>query len=294
MRRFPQIAKMLEAGDVNIATVAMISRLLTSSNCDQLLSRIRRRSQDDVRAIVAEYRPESATPDRVRPVCVRVAVDSTRTSSSVRSKPDRETGPSPDGHVPAHTMSQPTPTSGSRSQAAPASADTEAPPPSKIERKHELRFLVGSEFMRKFERVKEILSNRNAGAAMEDVFDAAMESFLHANCPLERARRRARKQAGGEIASSHRRDPAGASARRIKAATRDRVHERDHGRCTWVGPGGRRCGATRNLEIDHIVPVAHGGSNAQSNLRLLCRAHNLLAAEQVYGREFMAPFVARE
>lgn len=69
---------------------------------------------------------------------------------------------------------------------------------------------------------------------------------------------------------------------------------RDGGRCTWVGPSGRRCGATYHLEIDPIVPFARGGGHEPSNLRVLCRAHNRLAAEQVYGRDKMRRLARRE
>ena len=33
-----------------------------------------------------------------------------------------------------------------------------------------------------------------------------------------------------------------------------------------------RCGATKNLEKDHMVPKSRGGSNDDSNKRLLCEA----------------------
>jgi hypothetical protein len=41
------------------------------------------------------------------------------------------------------------------------------------------------------------------------------------------------------------------------------------------------------LQIDHRQPAGKGGSSKPDNLRLLCRAHNSLAAEQAYGREHM-------
>jgi 5-methylcytosine-specific restriction endonuclease McrA len=44
------------------------------------------------------------------------------------------------------------------------------------------------------------------------------------------------------------------------------------------------------LELDHIVPVALGGRSTVDNLRLCCRAHNTLHAEQVFGREHMDQF----
>jgi hypothetical protein len=47
---------------------------------------------------------------------------------------------------------------------------------------------------------------------------------------------------------------------------------------------GVRCGSQAWLEIDHCQPAGKGGSSEPDNLRLLCRAHNLFAAEQAYGR----------
>jgi len=39
---------------------------------------------------------------------------------------------------------------------------------------------------------------------------------------------------------------------------------RDHWRC-------RSCGGCRTLDVHHIVPIKHGGSNLPSNLKTLCR-----------------------
>lgn len=76
----------------------------------------------------------------------------------------------------------------------------------------------------------------------------------------------------------------------IPTEVRRRVWERDGGRCTWEGPDGRRCGSRWQVEVDHARPPSLGGTSEPANLRLLCRRHNLLHAEEVYGREFMARF----
>ena len=86
----------------------------------------------------------------------------------------------------------------------------------------------------------------------------------------------------------------GMRSRHIPQAVRDEVYARDGGRCAFIGPGGRRCTETRNLEIDHIVPFGKGGCNDPGNLRLLCRAHNRFAAENEYGRTHMEKFHRRE
>ncbi len=71
---------------------------------------------------------------------------------------------------------------------------------------------------------------------------------------------------------------------------RRQVWKRDGGRCTWTSPDGRRCGSRWQLELDHVTPPLFGGGATADNLRLRCKPHNLLYAEQVYGREHMDLF----
>jgi 5-methylcytosine-specific restriction endonuclease McrA len=40
------------------------------------------------------------------------------------------------------------------------------------------------------------------------------------------------------------------------------------------GPTCAKCGTTDNLTVDHIVPLARGGSDELSNLQLLCKPCN--------------------
>jgi 5-methylcytosine-specific restriction endonuclease McrA len=74
----------------------------------------------------------------------------------------------------------------------------------------------------------------------------------------------------------------------ITRATRLAVAERDGLRCTWCGPDGTRCSARAWLELDHKVCRGFGGDSSVENLRLLCRAHNLRAAEHAYGERHIA------
>jgi 5-methylcytosine-specific restriction endonuclease McrA len=41
------------------------------------------------------------------------------------------------------------------------------------------------------------------------------------------------------------------------------------------------------LEKDHVIPVARGGKGTVTNTRSLCRAHNRLVAEQLFGKGFL-------
>ncbi len=58
-----------------------------------------------------------------------------------------------------------------------------------------------------------------------------------------------------------------AARSRIPDSVRALVIVRDGGRC-------RKCHSTRNLEVDHIVPVSRGGGAEEDNLETLCRRCN--------------------
>ncbi len=51
--------------------------------------------------------------------------------------------------------------------------------------------------------------------------------------------------------------------------------------CQYQSPDGKRCGSHFQIQIDHMTPVAWGGSSSTDNLRLFCRTHNLLLAQQM-------------
>lgn len=84
--------------------------------------------------------------------------------------------------------------------------------------------------------------------------------------------------------------PAAGARSAIPAHVRREVWLRDGGRCTWTGPDGHRCDSRWKLEFDHIQPVGRGGTSTPDNIRLLCKRHNMLHAEQTFGRAHMARF----
>lgn len=59
---------------------------------------------------------------------------------------------------------------------------------------------------------------------------------------------------------------------------------RANSQCEFVDAStGQRCTSRFGMERDHILPLGKGGSNEIQNLRLLCRAHNLLMARRHFG-----------
>ena len=59
----------------------------------------------------------------------------------------------------------------------------------------------------------------------------------------------------------------GARRERIAESVRLFVWQIDEGKCV-------QCGHKENLEFDHIIPLAEGGSNTERNIQLLCEACN--------------------
>jgi hypothetical protein len=73
----------------------------------------------------------------------------------------------------------------------------------------------------------------------------------------------------------------------IRASLRREVWKRANGKCSG-------CGGLYRLQIDHIEPIAKGGTNAPENLRLLCFHCNQRQADLKLGREKMERFRNQE
>ena len=71
------------------------------------------------------------------------------------------------------------------------------------------------------------------------------------------------------------------SRKAISAKIRRHLLGKSDACCAYQNPKtGKACGSKYQLQIDHIEPLAFGGSNNLENLRVLCRTHNLQAASQ--------------
>ncbi len=68
--------------------------------------------------------------------------------------------------------------------------------------------------------------------------------------------------------------------RSISKSKRYRIWKRDGGACV-------KCGSKKGLQVDHIVPVARGGSCEEENLRILCGGCNLREGVKSFGLEKM-------
>jgi 5-methylcytosine-specific restriction endonuclease McrA len=158
-------------------------------------------------------------------------------------------------------------------------------PRASIEPLSECRFRVeltaSAELREKIERCCDLMSHANPSRDLAVVMERAIDLLL---VDLEKKRLGATTGRGPKTRNSGiARRPVASG--RVSTAVRREVFERDGSRCTFVSEDGRRCDASAFLELDHVHPRAVGGSNDVTNLRVRCRAHNQLWAEQTFGRE---------
>jgi len=144
------------------------------------------------------------------------------------------------------------------------------------ERRCLLQVSISTELRAKLERARDLMGHKNPTGDLETILDAALDVLL-AKVERERLGKVAKPRPG----PAH---PGPTKAGYVPRAVRREVFERDGGQCAFVDAHARRCPSRSFLEIDHIQSRALGGSDDAANLRLLCRAHNRLHAEEVFGK----------
>ncbi len=150
------------------------------------------------------------------------------------------------------------------------------------ERRCLLQVSISTELRAKLERARDLMRHRNPTGDLEAILDAALDVLL---AKIEKERLGKAASPRGKDGHAH---PGPTKAGYVPRAVRREVFERDGGQCTFVDAHDRRCPTQAFLEIDHIQSRALGGSDDAANLRLLCRAHNRLHAEEVFGKTYVA------
>ena len=160
-------------------------------------------------------------------------------------------------------------------------AATAPPVPPRIaplsEDRYEVRFTAGTALRDKIERAKDLLRHRHPTGDLEAVMNRAFDALV---TQLEKERTGASKRTQRKPRPTH--------TDHLPRAVRRAVFERDGERCSFVGAEGHRCSASGHLELDHTLSKALGGEATVANLRVRCRKHNLLHAEEVFGEAHVA------
>ncbi|MFL5262101.1 MAG: HNH endonuclease [Anaeromyxobacteraceae bacterium] len=288
IQRFPEVIAPLRSGKLCLSSVAELAGVLTPENQAEVLPRFFHASKQEAKAIAAELCPNEAPPRRD----VVTALHPALRSEAARAAPapaapllaERPAPPAPaeqvhpaDPSLEAGPRSPPVPFA----PAAPA-AKRDATEPLTVDLSR-LHVTVSRRFLAKLAAARDALSHRHPGASAEAVLEAGLDLLL-----AERDRKRG-------LVEKPRKAPAAPSARprHVPASLRRAVFTRDEGKCQWPMDGGGVCGSTTRLELDHVVPLARGGTTTLSNLRIACAFHNQLAARQLLGAHLMDRYTGR-
>jgi 5-methylcytosine-specific restriction endonuclease McrA len=289
LRRFPRLEAALRDGRLCLSTASKLAPILTEENVDEVVRRAAFKTTSEVDQLVAALHPRPAPAQGVRKL-PQPQLNRTEHMSVASPAPHM----APTGTTPALA---PAPPETGRVEAAcsdtPAAPPHTPPEPHRVEVRpldaalYSLRVTLDASTKADLDTLASLLSHtcgRDLAAVLREAIRCGLEKHGKRRGAVKPARpTRSAPQASSGSAVSTGRD--------IPRAVAREVWERDGDECTWIGTDGRRCSSRYQPEIDHIVPAALGGPSTVSNTRILCKAHNMLHAEQVYGPEHMARFL---
>ena len=295
VRQFPQILEHLKSGKINLTTASLVAPHITSDNSQKLIEDVAGKTQNQVKEIVTLLAVE-ARPDEVMSADSSSGLFPTPVSAVVRLETKRKENIKL--VVDRTRFSPPLQTEALKTEEDSRYFRKQATHFDKKLR-YELRFSVSRECQRKLDRARVLMSAKfPRGASLEETLEELLDGYVEKQ---ERRTVRAVERVSTRVASrklllpelelgSQAESNNERSTRHIPAAVRRQVVERDQGVCAYVSPEGVRCGCEWDVEVDHVVPFSLGGTHELGNLRLLCRAHNVLMAEKVLGENTMRRF----
>jgi 5-methylcytosine-specific restriction endonuclease McrA len=291
LREFPRLEAPLRDGRLSLTTVVTLRPVLTNEGLDAIVASAAFKSDEDTKHLVATLLPRSAPKEGIRklpepaprlPVPAPEPARSPGREESVEPEPvdvaaRTEAAESPEDRMPKDLLG-----SALTSPARPSSRPSLEP---LCADQWSMRVTIDAALKEDLEALKSLLSHKLPKGELAEVLREAVR------CAIERHGKRR-----GAVKPSRERKPPERKARSagrrepVPAAVKRAVWQRDGGRCTYVSPDGRRCESRWQLELDHVEAAALGGPSTVANTRLRCKPHNLLHADETFGREHMARF----
>ena len=275
--KFPGIYELFVQKQVSLTTLSIIAPVLREENQEDILRQVSGKSPQEVEWVAARLNPTKPCLDKIIPILVQTET----------VKPDL--APENTNKEEIHLGSREPELKCSEIESSKSCAQLV------LEERYRFVFSASKAFKEKLDQVKSLTSGKlHPGAKLEQVLEILMNDYINRHSPEKREERRIAREE--RLASTtYTTKETGAieqlrTSKYIARRTRDQTYLRDGFSCTYVSSEGIRCGASSGLHLDHIVPRGKGGSDALSNLRVLCGNHNRLVAEQAYGKAFMEQF----
>ena len=250
-RDLPIVFEALAEGWLSLTAVVLLSKYLSLANAEELLAAAANKSCQEIRELLAERFPKPDVPARLEPVFACSEDSPTLSACEQGSSPVMKRVDLP---------------------AAPAKVQPLSP------ESYAIHFTFSRE-EHELLRYAQALMGHTIPAG--DIVKVVVEGLRDLVQRLEKTKFAATSRPRTSRGSAK------AGSRYVPAEVKRAVWERDEGQCTFVGSSGQRCQARTMLEFDHIEVFARGGEATVDGMRLLCRAHNQYAAEQIFGAGFM-------
>jgi hypothetical protein len=251
-RRYPQVGDLLREGKLCVTAMPRLATILTDANCADVLAEAIGKSKRDIDRLVATIAPQPERREVVQKLELRTfAVEKSRISEA----PPR---------------------------LAPTAKAFSAELVSAT--RFRIHLDVPEEFMTLLEQARDALSHTSPSGGKVEVLMEGLRRIV-------RDRDRRMGLVEKPRATPKERAPKPPWKREAPSAQTKRiVWKRVQGRCQAQLALGGICGSTRKLEFHHLLELARGGPTTAENLSLRCKAHNLLAAQETFGRDFMTRF----
>lgn len=265
-RRFPAILDAIADGRLNVSGVVLIAPLLTTENAATLLTEAANKTKAEIELLVATHAPRPDVPTVLEPV----------------KYPASSVAPGPVAlSEPAALVAVMEPLALASAPVAPPVPMPPPPmPPARLRPLAPERFAFQVTLSQETRELMKEAQDAMGNAVAPQDYDTLLREAFKALIARKRHERFAETSEPRACRGSN-------DTRYVPAAIKREVFERDQGQCTFVSESGMRCACRRNLEYDHLKPVAKGGRTSAENLRLLCRAHNQFEAGRVLGPGFM-------
>ena len=257
VKRFPSLLARIERGELHLSTLVLLRPHLAEENVEELSAAVAGKTQRQVEELLARLAPKADVPSAI----VEIHPPSSGSAPTLLASAD-------EGAVAALPAAP-------RSRVAPLA-----------EARYSVQLTAGAELKVKLERACDLMRHRNPSGALAPVLETALDLLL---AKLEKERL-GRVKTPRPRTSPSRTSPTlpTSGPRAVRAAVRREVFERDGEQCTFLSESGERCPSRGPLELDHVEPRALGGTDDAPNLRVRCRAHNRLYAEQIFGKSHVA------
>jgi hypothetical protein len=285
VKQFPALLGAIERGELHLTGVLLLGPHLTAENHLEVLVHAKHRTKKEIAKLVRVLDPLPEVPSRIEPLGPAPASPARSAPANPSwahftqaMNPVRELT---SGDRPGDWMDDALERNALQHDTAPA----RLAPPLTGPQRYQVQFTASEEYVNLVERAKALLSRTVANVGLEELQLRAMGALV---AELEK-----RKYAGKATPAANTNEQATCDSRQrgraVPSAVQRVVWERDAARCTYVDPTtGQRCRETHRLELHHETAYAHGGAHRACNLSLRCAAHNSLAAEADFGREFIA------